>query len=152
MNLIGLTTGLTTQFATWLRLFEHWSELTLGPVPGRRRRLAATIIKLTLGGVTPQTKLADKPIVMCSFDRDEDGGLHAAFEPREMPDERRAITTACEMAHRYTGVIAWSRETDLALGEYGPSEIRGCGSGAPFSQDRRMPSPWHANGWRRFRR
>ena len=85
--------------------------------------MMATLIRMTPTGQLPVTKMADKLIVLCAFDNDEDGVLHAAFEPREMPDERRAIATARDMAKRHTGVIAWSREANVAIGEYGPPEI-----------------------------
>jgi hypothetical protein len=74
-------------------------------------------------GVEPQIKLPDKLIVLCAFDRDEDGMLQPAFEPREMPSERRAIELARAMAHRHAGVITWSRAANTAIGEYGPSEV-----------------------------
>lgn len=35
-----------------------------------------------------------KLIVLWAFDKDEDGALQPAFEPREMPDEDRAIARA----------------------------------------------------------
>ena len=85
--------------------------------------MMATLIRMTPTGQLPVTKMADKLIVLCAFDRDEEGVLHAAFEPREMPDERRAIATARELARRHVGVIAWSREANVAIGEYGPPEI-----------------------------
>jgi len=74
-------------------------------------------------GVIPEPRLAAKLIVLCAFDRDEEGALQPAFEPREMPDERRAVSLAREMSHRHAGVITWSREADKKLGEYGPSEV-----------------------------
>ena len=83
----------------------------------------STIIRLTPPGQLPEPKLASKLIVLMAFDRDEDGTLQAAFEPREMPDERRAISTAREMARHHVGVIAWMREANPAVGEYGPSEV-----------------------------
>jgi hypothetical protein len=83
----------------------------------------STIIRMTPPGQLPEPKLATKLIVLCAFDRDEDGTLQAAFEPREMPDERRAISTAREMSRRHVGVIAWMREANPAAGEYGPSEV-----------------------------
>ena len=85
--------------------------------------MMATIVRMTPTGQLPVTKMADKLIVLCAFDKDEDGVLHAAFEPREMPDERRAIATARELARRHVGVIAWSREAKVAIGEYGPPEV-----------------------------
>ena len=59
-------------------------------------------------------------IVLLAFDRDEDGELQPAFEPREMPDERRARQAALAMKERFAGVIAWVRDADPALGEFGP--------------------------------
>jgi hypothetical protein len=67
-------------------------------------------VKLTAPAKLEEPKVAARLIVLVAFDRDEEGVLQAAFEPREMPDERRAITTARDMARRHEGVIAWSRE------------------------------------------
>lgn len=83
----------------------------------------STVIRMMPTGQLPVQKLAAKLIVLCAFDRDEDGMLQAAFEPREMPDERRAISTARTMAAHHAGVIAWMREANPAAGEYGPSEV-----------------------------
>jgi hypothetical protein len=60
--------------------------------------------------------------------RDEDGTLQAAFEPREMQDEGRVISSRVissprELSRRHVGVIAWMREANPAVGEYGPSEV-----------------------------
>jgi hypothetical protein len=63
-----------------------------------------------------------KLVVLMAFDRGEDGELLPAFEAREMPDERRAVQTARELAHRHDGVIAWARDANPALGEFGVSE------------------------------
>jgi hypothetical protein len=63
-----------------------------------------------------------KLVVLMAFDRAEDGELRPAWEAREMPSEERAIRAARELAHLHAGVIAWSREADIAMGEYGPSE------------------------------
>lgn len=57
-----------------------------------------------------------------AFDKSDDGELIPAFEAREMPDERRAIQTAKELSHRHDGVIAWARDANPALGEFGVSE------------------------------
>ncbi len=40
-----------------------------------------------------------------------------------MPDERRAIARAKEIAGLHAGVICWARVADLAAGDYGPSEV-----------------------------
>lgn len=74
-------------------------------------------------GQLPEPKVPKmKLIVLMAFDKGEDGDLTPAFEAREMPDERRAIQTAKEMAHRHDGVIAWARDANPALGEFGVSE------------------------------
>jgi len=84
----------------------------------------ATVINFSAStGQLPVHKLADRLIVLIAFDKDEEGNLQPTFEPREMPDEGRAITTARVLSHSHDGVIAWSREANLALGEYGPAEV-----------------------------
>lgn len=82
-----------------------------------------TIVRMAPGGRLPVPKLPNELIVLCAFDRDDEGILHPAFEPREMPDERRAVSAAREMARRHAGVITWRREANVAEGEYGPPEI-----------------------------
>ena len=82
-----------------------------------------TVIRMTPPGQLPEPKLPDHFIVLIAFDRDEEGTLQPVFEPREMPDERRAVSAAREMARRHAGVITWRREANLALGEFGPPEI-----------------------------
>ena len=74
-------------------------------------------------GQLPIQKLPAKLVVLMVFDKDDEGELRPAFEAREMPDERRAVATAREMARRHDGVIAWAREVNPAAGEYGPSEV-----------------------------
>lgn len=64
-----------------------------------------------------------KLIVLMAFDRGEDGELVPAFEPREMPDERRAKQAAFELKTRHAGVVAWSRDANPAIGEFGPPEV-----------------------------
>lgn len=74
-------------------------------------------------GQLPIAKLPDKLIVLWAFDRNDDGELVPAWDAREMPDERRAVRRAREIAHLHAGVIAWSREMNAAAGEFGPSEV-----------------------------
>lgn len=62
-----------------------------------------------------------KLIVLAAFDRDDEGNLQPAFPPREMRDEDSARRAAKEMATRHVRVIAWSRDADPLLGDYGPS-------------------------------
>ena len=57
---------------------------------------------------------------LMAFDRDGEGNLQPVFEPREMPDERRAVSTAREMARRHAGVITWRRAANPSVGEFGP--------------------------------
>lgn len=71
----------------------------------------------------PEAKLPSQLIVLVAFDRDDEGNFLAAFEPREMPDERRAMATARLLSHSHLGVIAWKREVNVAVGEYGPPEV-----------------------------
>ncbi len=74
-------------------------------------------------GSVPTPKLKAKLIVLAAFDRDDEGVLYAAFEPREMPDERRAVSAARILSHSHAGVIAWVREANVAEGEYGDPEV-----------------------------
>lgn len=85
--------------------------------------MSATVIRMTPQGILPQPNLTANLIVFVAFDRDEEGGLQAAFEPREMPDERRAIATARMLSHSHAGVVTWRREANVAEGEYGPPEV-----------------------------
>lgn len=85
--------------------------------------MPATVVRMTPGGVLPQPKLAAELIVLVAFDRDDEGVLHPVFEPREMPDERRAIATARMLSHAHAGVITWRREANVAEGLYGEPEI-----------------------------
>lgn len=68
---------------------------------------------------TSPTKL----IVVAAFNRDEEGELRPAFEPREMPDEARAKNAARMLKDQHAGVIAWVRSADLVLGEFGPPDV-----------------------------
>ena len=70
---------------------------------------------------TPPTP--PKLIVLMAFDRDEEGNLQPAVEPREMRDEGTARRAALELRDRHAGVLAWLRSADLALGEFGEPEV-----------------------------
>ena len=61
-----------------------------------------------------------KLIVVVAFDRGEDGELFPAFGPADQQSEDRAIRRAKALAAKHVGVIAWSREANPTLGEYGP--------------------------------
>ncbi|UVK57490.1 hypothetical protein DBIPINDM_008466 (plasmid) [Mesorhizobium sp. AR02] len=64
-----------------------------------------------------------KLIVVVAFDRCDDGELFTAYGPTDQQSEERAIRTAKALAGRHVGVIAWSRDADPALGEYGPPSV-----------------------------
>jgi hypothetical protein len=61
-----------------------------------------------------------KLIVVVAFDRGDDGELFPAFGPADQQSEDRAIRTARALAAKHVGVIAWSRDADPMLGDYGP--------------------------------
>ena len=69
--------------------------------------------------ITPQQK-QPKLIVVAAFDRNEDGELVRAFDPQQQQSEERATRLAKGLAGKHAGVIAWSRDADPRLGEYGP--------------------------------
>ncbi|TIN62751.1 MAG: hypothetical protein E5Y29_28190, partial [Mesorhizobium sp.] len=46
-----------------------------------------------------------------------------AYGPTDQQSEDRAIRTAKALASNHVGVIAWSRDADLALGDYGPPKV-----------------------------
>jgi len=60
-----------------------------------------------------------KLIVVVAFDRDEEGELQPVYGPAEQQSEERAVRTAKGMAGKHAGVIAWSREANPTIGEYG---------------------------------
>ncbi|MGN6774790.1 hypothetical protein [Rhizobium sp.] len=64
-----------------------------------------------------------KLIVLAAFDKNDDGEFVPAFEARQIDTEERAKREARMMAGLHAGVVAWSRDADLSLGEYGPPVI-----------------------------
>lgn len=69
------------------------------------------------------TQKKPKLVVVVAFDRSEDGELFPAFGPVDQQSEDRAIRTAKALASQHVGVIAWSRDADPALGDYGPPSL-----------------------------
>ena len=61
-----------------------------------------------------------KLIVLAAFNKNDEGELVPAFDPRQVDTEERAKREAKMMADKYAGVVAWSREADPMIGEYGP--------------------------------
>lgn len=73
--------------------------------------------------VLPQQRMP-KLIVVAAFDRDEDtGDLVPAYGPAEQRSEEAAVRIARGLAAKHVGVIAWSRNADPTIGEYGPSTV-----------------------------
>ncbi|MER9456619.1 hypothetical protein [Mesorhizobium sp. M0478] len=66
------------------------------------------------------TQAKPKLIVVVAFDRGEDSELFTAYGPTDQQSEERAVRTAKALSSSHVGVIAWSRDADPALGDYGP--------------------------------
>jgi len=64
-----------------------------------------------------------KLIVLAAFNKNDDGELVPAFDPRQVDTEERATREARMIQDNHAGVIAWSREADLVLGDYGPPVV-----------------------------
>ncbi|AOF90376.1 hypothetical protein [Sinorhizobium sp. RAC02] len=64
-----------------------------------------------------------KLVVLAAFRKTDEGELVPAFEPRLVDTEERALREARLMASHYAGVLAWSRDADPTLGDYGPPSI-----------------------------
>jgi len=64
-----------------------------------------------------------KLIVMAAFDETEDGELIPAFDPKQYDSEERAVREAKVLMDKHAGVIAWSRDADPLLGEFGPPNV-----------------------------
>ncbi|MDR6632377.1 hypothetical protein J2X72_001161 [Phyllobacterium sp. 1468] len=62
-------------------------------------------------------------IVVMAFDRSEEGELVPAFEAMQFDFEDRAIRCARDLASQHVGVLAWVREAELDIGEYGPPTV-----------------------------
>lgn len=62
-------------------------------------------------------------IVVLAFDRDHEGELQQVGDSLEFQSEDRAIRAAKEMADIHAGVIAWSREAQPDIGEYGEPTV-----------------------------
>jgi hypothetical protein len=78
-----------------------------------------------------------KLIVLAAYSKTDDGDLLPAFEPRQIETEEKAMRIARTMAGEYAGVIAWSRDADIALGcqrrsknrPRGGAKVGHCGAG-----------------------
>jgi hypothetical protein len=72
-----------------------------------------------MANVAPQLKLR-KLIVVMAFNRRKGGKLEMVRVPQLFDTEERAVRKAEELATDHAGVIAWSREANPDLGDYGP--------------------------------
>lgn len=64
-----------------------------------------------------------KLIVLAAYKADEEGNMVEAFEPRQMPTEERAVREGKALASQYDGILAWARDADPDMGEYGPPVV-----------------------------
>lgn len=60
-----------------------------------------------------------KLIVVMAFDPDDTGELQTVFGPQDYQSEDRAVRQAKLLSGQHAGVIAWSREANVDIGEYG---------------------------------
>ncbi|KQY22545.1 hypothetical protein [Rhizobium sp. Root482] len=72
--------------------------------------------------MSDQTK-STKLVVLAAFDLDDEGNLYPAFEARQVDNAERAVREARMIADEHAGVVAWSRDADPMVGEYGPPTI-----------------------------
>ncbi|RUX91136.1 MULTISPECIES: hypothetical protein [unclassified Mesorhizobium] len=70
-----------------------------------------------------QDQKRPKLTVVVAFDRGEDGELFTAYGPTDQQSEDRAVRIAKALAGKHIGVIAWTRDADPALGDYGPPTV-----------------------------
>jgi hypothetical protein len=62
-------------------------------------------------------------IVVMAFSRSDDGELVPAFDAMQFDSEDRALRSARELASKHVGVLAWAREAEPDIGEYGPPTV-----------------------------
>lgn len=60
-----------------------------------------------------------KLIGVVAFDPDDAGEMQTVFGPKDFPTEDRATREAKKLATQHAAVIAWSREANVDIGEYG---------------------------------
>jgi hypothetical protein len=78
----------------------------------------------TSTGALPEPKAPSQTlVVMWAFDKNDEGDIVPAYEPREMPDERRAIAAAKLAAATHAAAIAWKRTVRPDRGEFGEPEV-----------------------------
>jgi len=62
-------------------------------------------------------------IVVQAFDLDEEGTSQPSGEPLQFDSEERARRHAVGIEDKHAGVVAWWREANPTLGEYGDPTI-----------------------------
>lgn len=67
--------------------------------------------------------MSKKLIVLAAFKRGDEGEFIPAFDPRQIDTEERATREAKLLATSYPSVVAWSREADPDIGDYGPPVV-----------------------------
>jgi hypothetical protein len=60
-----------------------------------------------------------KLIVVMTLDPDDKGERQTVFGPQDYQSEERAVRQAKLLSDQHAGVIAWSREANVDVGEYG---------------------------------
>jgi hypothetical protein len=58
-------------------------------------------------------------IVPAAFDENDEGELFSAFDAKQYDSEERGTREAKMIAAKHAAVVAWSRDADPLLGEYG---------------------------------
>lgn len=61
-------------------------------------------------------------ITVIAFDRDKQGRLKPAFDPKQVSSRGRAITMSRNLELIHTGVVAFSQFCDPEIGEYGEAD------------------------------
>ena len=78
----------------------------------------------TSTAVEPEPKAPPQTLfVQWAFDKNDEGDVVPAYDPREMPDERRAIAAAKLAAATHLAAIAWKRSVRPDRGEFGEPEV-----------------------------
>jgi len=62
-------------------------------------------------------------VVVMAFDRSDEGEIVPAFEAMQFDSEERALRSARELAGKHDGVLAWARDAEPDVGEYGPPTV-----------------------------
>ena len=62
-------------------------------------------------------------VVVIAFSRADNGELARAYDPMQFDTHEDATRRARYLAVKCAGVLAWSREAQPTIGEYGPSTI-----------------------------